>query len=57
MFITKVILEKESFIHLHTVYGCFHATETIWPKEPKIFTIWSSIESFADPWAKTKVQW
>lgn len=57
MFITKVILEKEPFIHLYTIYGCVHARETIWPKEPKIFTIWSSTESFADPWARTTVQW
>lgn len=52
MSITELLLEQ-SLIHLHTICGYFHTTETIWPTKPEIFTIWPFLENFSDPWAST----
>lgn len=39
---------KYTRLYLHTADGCFHTkmvvTETIWPTEPNIFTLWHFIE-------------
>lgn len=59
IFVNKVLLDKATPLHLYIASGCFRSrraqmsgcNETIWPAQPRTFTIWSFKKKLSNSWS------